>query len=99
MNGLDLGRSPATRGHHVSWARLVVLVAGAVLSGALAIAQTGTAVEPVRSKATLAMVARLRQLAESADPKLNRFLNDQRVEMFEKEALAATPPAGKLQAR
>ena len=99
MNGLDLGRSPATRGHDVSWARLVVLVAGAVLSGALAIAQTGTAVEPVRSKATLAMVDRLRRLADTADPKLNRFLNDQRVEMFEKEALAATTPAGKLQAR
>ncbi len=99
MNGPDLGRSPATRGHGCSLARLVVLVVGAVLSGPLSIAQTGTAAEPVQSKATLAMVARLRQLADTADPKLNRFLNDQRVEMFEKAALAATTPAEKLQTR
>ena len=99
MNGPDLGRSPATQGHDFSLARLVALAAGAMLSGALAVAQTGTAAEPVRSKATLAMVDRLRQLADTADPKLNRFLNDQRVEMFDKAALAATTPTGKLQAR
>ncbi len=99
MNGPHHGRSLATRARDLSLARLVMLVAGAVLRGSLATGQTGTAAEPVQSKATLAMVARLRQIADTADPKLNRFLNDQRIEMFAKAAEAATTPEEKLRAR